>query len=101
MDGDESLDEWTSEWNDIEEKEKLNQTKKFLRMFLSNDSKRRYYFSFCRNDIFEEMCHWHCIRCQQCLDWREWHCGECDKCMYLSYVLGDLIEISLFQVHME
>ncbi len=41
-----------------------------------------YYYSFCRKDLSEDNCTWHCIKCKQCFDWREWHCGECNKCMY-------------------
>ncbi len=41
-----------------------------------------YYYSFCRDDVADDNCKWHCIKCKKCFNWREWHCGECDKCMY-------------------
>ena len=71
-------------WKRINEDEKLGHIQKFFQMLLSDDIEMSYYYSFCREDIEEENCTWHCIKCKECLDWREWHCGECNKCMYFT-----------------
>jgi len=76
---DEDVEEWTEKWKTIGEDEKLAHIQTFFRMFLSNDV-TTYYYSFCRKDLEQENCTWHCIKCQTCNDWREWHCEECDKC---------------------
>lgn len=40
------------------------------------------YWSFCRADLEQSMCTWHCRKCRKCMDWREWHCKTCNKCQY-------------------
>eukprot|EP00956_Cyclotella_meneghiniana_P034883 scaffold109059_cov23-Cyclotella_meneghiniana.AAC.1 len=40
------------------------------------------YYSFCREDLEQSMCTWHCKICKECKDWREWHCKGCNKCQY-------------------
>eukprot|EP01083_Nonionella_stella_P169494 574831_1 len=40
------------------------------------------YYSFCRGWVDEDMCTWHCTRCNECQDWRVRHCTTCDKCTY-------------------
>ncbi len=75
-------------WDRIEPNEKLDHTQKFFQMLLSDDADMYYYYSFCRDDLLDDNCYWHCIKCKKCLGWREWHCGECDKCMYSKYHLN-------------
>jgi hypothetical protein len=82
----EPFDEWTKKWDRIEINKKLDHTQKFFRMLLSDDTDMYYYYSFCRDDIFDYNCYWHCIKCKKCLGWKEWHCGECDKCMYSNII---------------
>ena len=41
-----------------------------------------WYYSFCQEQVVQDDCTWHCLRCQHCVDWREWHCETCDKCTY-------------------
>lgn len=41
-----------------------------------------YYYSFCRDDLEQGNCTWHCKRCNKCQDWRTWHCKTCDRCQY-------------------
>jgi hypothetical protein len=74
--------------------EKLAHIQKFFRMVLSDDS-TLYYYSFCQEDVLDDNCHWHCIKCKKCLGWREWHCGECDKCMFI-YLLEYVNYVDLF-----
>lgn len=40
------------------------------------------FYSFCRGDLEEEKCTWHCRVCKDCMDWRDWHCKGCKKCQY-------------------
>ena len=40
------------------------------------------FYSFCRNDIEQDNCTWHCEICNDCQDWRVWHCEDCNKCTY-------------------
>ena len=46
------------------------------------ESGEGYFFSFCREELEQSNCTWHCRKCQQCNDWREWHCKGCNKCQY-------------------
>ncbi|CAF3717969.1 unnamed protein product [Rotaria sp. Silwood1] len=73
---DDDLGEWAKEWKQISNDKKLNHMQKFFRMLLSN-VQSSYYYSFCREDFEQDNCTWHCVKCQECVDWREWHCGEC------------------------
>jgi hypothetical protein len=59
---DEPFDEWVKKWNRIETNEKLSHMQKFFRMLLSDDINMYYYYSFCRDDIFDDNCYWHCIK---------------------------------------
>ena len=76
---DEELQEWMEKWKTIGENEKLNHLQAFFRMVLT-DQLSCYYYSFCRDVFIVENNSWHCIRCGECMHWREWHCGACDKC---------------------
>jgi hypothetical protein len=76
----EEFEEWIQEWKTISEDKKLGHTQKLFQMLLSADSTVTYYYSFCNNDIYDEDCQWHCIKCQRCMEWRVWHCNKCDKC---------------------
>ncbi|KAL7525259.1 hypothetical protein ACHAWF_001277, partial [Thalassiosira exigua] len=40
------------------------------------------FYSFCRGDLEEGHCTWHCRACRECKDWRAWHCKGCKKCQY-------------------
>ena len=40
------------------------------------------YYSFCRKEVEQTMCTWHCRICKECKDWRDWHCKGCNKCQY-------------------
>lgn len=40
------------------------------------------FYSFCRNDLEQDNCTWHCKVCKECKDWRDWHCKGCNKCQY-------------------
>jgi hypothetical protein len=92
---DDEFNEWIEKWNTIDKDEKLGHIQKFFRMLLSDDT-TTFYYSFCENDLVEENCQWHCIKCQKCLDWREWHCGECDKCKYFIYLSSHIYELCGF-----
>lgn len=46
------------------------------------DVSEGYFYSFCRGDLEQGGCTWHCRICRQCQDWREWHCKGCNKCQY-------------------
>ena len=70
-------------WKRIDPNDKLVHMQKLFRMLLSDDI-TIYYYSFCRKTPLDDNCHWHCIKCQQCLSWRDWHCKECNKCMYFT-----------------
>ena len=84
---DEKFKRWTKKWNTINKEEELGHIQKFFRMLLSDDT-TDYYYSFCRNDVEQDNCTWHCIKCQKCFSWRDWDCGECDKCKYsIVYLL--------------
>ena len=76
---DKKFENWAKKEKNLHPDQQLAHMQKLFRMCLSNEV-GMYYYSFCANDIREEMCHWHCIRCQKCVGWREWHCGFCDKC---------------------
>ncbi|CAF0761576.1 unnamed protein product [Adineta steineri] len=78
---DEEFQEWTVEWKSTAKDERMPLIQSFLRMLLSEGGST-FYYSFCRNDIIEEDCGWHCIECRRCKDWREWHCKKCNKCTY-------------------
>lgn len=41
-----------------------------------------HYFSFCRDDLEQSDCTWHCRICKGCMDWRDWHCKGCNTCKY-------------------
>ena len=41
-----------------------------------------HYHSFCRDIALDDNCSWHCIKCKECMEWRDWHCGTCEKCTY-------------------
>ena len=41
-----------------------------------------WFYSFCRKNLEQVSCTWHCRKCGECVDWREWHCKGCDKCQY-------------------
>jgi hypothetical protein len=81
FDDDEEFQEWKEKWQNKEKDEKLGHTQELFRLLLSF-SGSTYYYSFCRNDVVEDDCGWHCITCKKCMDWREWHCARCNKCMY-------------------
>lgn len=57
-----------------------------VRDALSNDglelNYENYYYSFCREELEQGSCTWHCRICGMCQDWREWHCKGCNKCKY-------------------
>jgi len=78
---DDEFKKWSKKWNRIKKNEKLTHMQKLFRMLLSDDTTTNYY-SFCDDDIADDNCDWHCIKCKQCLDWREWHCANCNKCTY-------------------
>lgn len=40
------------------------------------------YYSFCRQDLEQDTCTWHCRICKECKDWRDWHCKGCNRCQY-------------------
>jgi rubrerythrin len=82
---DEEFEEWTQQWKTIDKDQKLTHIQTFFRMLLSDDS-ITFYYSFCRDDLIEEDCGWHCQKCQTCRDWREWHCPQCDKCNELFHL---------------
>jgi len=89
---DNDLGEWAKEWKQISNDKKFNHMQKLFRMLLSNDQ-CSYYYSFCREDFEQDNCTWHCVKCQECVDWREWHCGEC-KNVRISIILP--MSISFF-----
>lgn len=82
---DDDIKKWTKKWDQIKDGsdvvEKLAHTQKYFRMLLSAGKfQSQYYYSFCDNDVHQENCYWHCIKCKTCDGWRNWHCGRCDKC---------------------
>lgn len=52
-----------------------------LRDFYCDECGEMFY-SFCRDEVEQENCTWHCNVCKECMDWREWHCDTCNKCTY-------------------
>jgi hypothetical protein len=80
---DEEFQEWTKQWKKLDKDNKLAHIQIFFQMLLSDHS-ITFYYSFCRRDVVDEDCGWHCIKCQKCKDWREWHCQKCDRCKHLS-----------------
>ena len=52
-----------------------------VKYVLSENSHDNFY-SFCRGDVEQEMCTWHCRKCKHCNDWRKWHCKGCNRCQY-------------------
>lgn len=75
------LSDGQKKWDKIDDdgEEKLVHIQKLFRMLLS-DNPTTYYYSFSHNDVVQDDCGWHCIKCQKCLHWRDWHCEQCDKC---------------------
>ncbi|CAF4429391.1 unnamed protein product [Rotaria socialis] len=80
---DDDLQEWLEEWRTIDESEKLAHTQQLFRLLISDHSSS-FYYSFCDNGVFDEDCHWHCVKCQKCVEWRFWHCNRCNKCTYFK-----------------
>ncbi|XP_037044242.1 uncharacterized protein LOC119080130 [Bradysia coprophila] len=82
---DDDFKKWQKAWKKLPADQKLAQSQKLFRMLLSSNSDDAfaslYFFSFCRNDVFNNDNAWHCVTCQTCQEWREWHCGRCDKCV--------------------
>ncbi|CAF0779286.1 unnamed protein product [Adineta steineri] len=78
----EDFEEWTQKWKMIDQDHKLAHMQTLFRMLLSDDETTGRYYSFCQDYLVQENLKWHCIKCQECMDWREWHCGICDKCTY-------------------
>lgn len=86
---------WAKKWDTIGNNEELTHLQKIFRMLLSDDT--MYYYSFCDNDVEQEDCGWHCIKCKKCSDWQKWHCGECNKCKYFIYLyLENINDMNLF-----
>eukprot|EP00985_Skeletonema_marinoi_P008803 scaffold4022_cov84-Skeletonema_marinoi.AAC.1 len=40
------------------------------------------FYSFCREEVEQSTCTWHCRVCKGCKDWRDWHCKGCNTCKY-------------------
>jgi len=56
--------------------------RKLLSEYDCTECSETYFFSFCRDEVEQDNCTWHCVICKSCMDWREWHCGRCNKCTY-------------------
>lgn len=52
----------------------------------NDDGESLYYtglfYSFCREEVEQSNCTWHCRVCKECKDWRDWHCKGCKTCKY-------------------
>ena len=56
--------------------------KKLLNNYYCEECDETYWYSFCWQNVVEDICTWHCEICHMCRDWREWHCEVCNKCTY-------------------
>ncbi|CAF1362301.1 unnamed protein product [Rotaria sordida] len=78
----EDFEEWMKQLKIIDNNQKLAHAQTLFRMLLTDDDTTGRYYSFCQDYLVQENLKWHCIKCQDCMDWREWHCGVCDICTY-------------------
>ena len=64
----------------MDEDERMLDDEQLLQLCLSN--RGSYFYSFCRHELEQKECTWHCKTCKTCQDWREWHCSGCNRCQY-------------------